>query len=412
MALRSGSDVLLNQPREPLANLEYLPIPAAYYDNAFAVDLHRQLEFIITSRGCPAACRFCSSPSFWGKTLRFRSPQSILDEIKYIRDNYGLIYFSLRDDTFTADRERVMAFCRLLLQEKIYILWNCQSRVNAVDQEMLLMMKRAGCECIQFGVESGSPNVLKELGKKITAEQVKSAALATRRAGINLSIYLITGIPGETDEDLKATLRLIDEIKPGDGQVSPLAYYPGTSLFEKGVLSGSVARDIFETIKSPALYVRDDSFVARSTMALLAKLETVSNKSSCTLEEFRTQKKVLGYCHATNVLAGAFYENTGHWRLAEQEYMEIVEREPSNPWGWLVLGELYAELGIVDKAKSALKELLRFIPKHAPAYTQLGELYLLTADFHEAERMYKHALFLDPGDTTARKGVIALHEKK
>ena len=412
IALRSGNDVLLNPPREPLTNLDNLPFPAAYYDNAFAVNPHRQLEFIVTSRGCPAACRFCSSPRFWGKTLRFRSPLSIVDEIRFIRDKYGLLYFSLRDDTFTADRERVMAFCQLLLREKIYILWNCQSRVNAVDGEMLMMMKRAGCECVQFGVESGSARMLKELGKNIAPEQVKTAALATRRAGINLSIYLITGVPGETDEDLKATLRLIEEIKPGDGQISPLAYYPGTTLFEKGVLSGSVKGDIFETARKPALFVRNDPFVASSTTALLAKLERVAKKNRFTLVEFRTQKKVLGYCHATNVLTGDFYENAGHWRLAEAEYREIIEREPANPWGWLMLGELYAGMGNIDKAKSAFKDLLQLVPKHAPAYAQLGELFRLTADHYEAERLYMQALCLDPENTMAKKGVATIRRRK
>ena len=185
--------------------MDSLPLPAASFENAIGVDVRRQLEFIITSRGCPASCSFCSSPRFWGKTLRFRSPRAIIDEIRYIRDKYGLIYFSIRDDTFTSDRKRVVEFCRLLLQEKIYILWNCQSRVNAVDEEILCWMKRAGCECVQFGVESGSKRVLMSLGKGITPEQVKRAALATRRVGIHFSIYLITGVPGETEEDLKET---------------------------------------------------------------------------------------------------------------------------------------------------------------------------------------------------------------
>jgi radical SAM superfamily enzyme YgiQ (UPF0313 family) len=412
LALRSGNDILLTPPREPLANLDNLPLPAAYYDNASGVDPHLQLEFIITSRGCPAACRFCSSPRFWGKTLRFRSPESIVDEIRFIRDRYGLIYFSLRDDTFTADRERVMAFCRLLLRERIYILWNCQSRVNAVDAEMLLMMKRAGCECVQFGVESGSRSVLKELGKNITVEQVKSAGSATRRAGINLSVYLITGVPNETEEDLKATLRLIEEIKPADGQVSPLAYYPGTALFEKGVASGEIRGDIFETAKSPALFVRDDPFVAVSTTALLARLERVAGKSRFTAEEFGAQTSALGYCHATNVLTGIFYEETGRLRQAEAEYQEIVEREPANPWGWLMLGELHAGMGIIDKAGSAFTELLRLIPKHAPAYAQMGELYRRTSGHDEAERMYLRALSLDPENAMAKKGMAAMRRGK
>jgi radical SAM superfamily enzyme YgiQ (UPF0313 family) len=373
IAYRRGNELLFTSDRLQLENLDKLPSPAPFYDDAIGVDLQRQLEFIITSRGCPAACRFCSSPRFWGKTLRFRSPRSIVDEIRFIRDRYGLLYFSIRDDTFTADRERVLTFCRMLLEEKVYILWNCQSRVNSVDDEMLFWMKRAGCECVQFGVESGSREVLRQLGKHITIEQVKAAASATRRAGINLSVYLITGVPGETEDDLHATMRLIEEIKPGDGQVSPLAYYPGTVLFEKGVASGAISAELFESERAAAFYVRDDPFVARSTKSLLATLRKVAGKSRFTERQFYAQKKVLGYCHATNILAAEFYENAGHWRLAEAEYREIVEREPVNPWGWLMLGELYGRMGLFDRAQPFFEQLLRLVPAHAPVYANLGE---------------------------------------
>ena len=403
IALRHGNQVVRTSPREPVLNLDAMPIPAAFYANTVGVNLHRQLEFIITSRGCPAACRFCSSPRFWGKTLRFRSPQSIIDEIRFIRDHYGLLYFSLRDDTFTADRERVMEFCRLLLREKINILWNCQSRANAVDEEMLRWMKKAGCECVQFGVESGSRRILQELGKSITPEQVRLAGLATRQAGINLSIYLITGVPGETAADLQATLRLIEEIKPSDGQVSPLVYYPGTALFEKGVKTGAVKEDLFEAERSAAFYVRDDPFVAQSTRALLAKLHQVAARNRFTAKQFRTQKKVVGYCHATNILAGDFYENHGQWQLAEAEYREICEREPENPWGWLMMGELYGRMGVVERSRQAFEQLLRLVPLHVPAYVNLGELQRRAGAWTEANNMYAQALRLDPGNEAAKK---------
>lgn len=412
LVLRSGEDVVSTPPRAPLVNLDALPLPAAYYDNAIEADPHRQLEFIVTSRGCPAACRFCSSPRFWGKGLRFRSPQSIVDEIRFIRDQYGLLYFSIRDDTFTADRERVLAFCRQLLQEKVYILWNCQSRVSAVDEEMLGWMKRAGCECVQFGVESGSRKMLRELGKSITPEQVKRAAAATREAGINLSVYLITGIPGETAEDLRASLRLIEEIAPHDGQVSPLAYYPGTALFEQGVKNGAVSGDLFEADRSAACFVRSDPFVARSTQALLAKLNQVAERSSFTAEQYRSHKKKLGYCHATNVMVGEFYEGNGRWQAAEAEYREIVEREPENPWGWLLLGELLGRQGVIDKAREAFQRVLVLVPSHAPAYASLGELQRLSGAHAEARAFYTQALQLDPGDVTAKKGLARLGARK
>ncbi|HEX9023151.1 MAG TPA: radical SAM protein, partial [Geobacteraceae bacterium] len=408
MALRQGNELVFTPPREPLADLDGLPLPALYFDNAIAVDPRQQLEFIITSRGCPAACRFCSSPLFWGRTLRFRSPESIVEEIRYIRDHYGLIYFSIRDDTFTARRERVMTFCRLLMREKLYILWNCQSRVNAVDGEMLRLMKKAGCECVQFGVESGSRRVLRDLGKSITPEQVKSAAAQVREAGINLSVYLITGVPGETGDDLQATLRLMEEIRPADGQVSPLAYYPGTDLFRRGVEKGEVRPDLFEAERSDGFYLRADPFVAKATGALLGKLESVAAGGRFRAEQFRAQKRELGYCHATNVLAGEYYEGIGRFQQAEAEYREIVRREPANPWGWLSLGELYAELGKIDGAIAAFTELLRLVPAHAPACVRLGELYRLSSDHGPAERWFREALRLDPGSLPAKRGLAAL----
>jgi len=367
IAFRSGNGVEFTPPRAQMGNLDLLPFPVQFIYDAIGVDHRRQMEFIITSRGCPSSCRFCASPRFWGKSVRLRSPRSIVDEIRYIRDQYGLIYFSIRDDTFTFDRERVLEFCRLLLKEKVYILWNCQSRVNAVDEEMLFWMKRAGCECIQFGVESGSANVLNELGKRITPDQVRNAASVTRKAGINLSVYLITGVIGESEEDLEATLRLIGEIKASDGQVSPLAYYPGTALFERSVEDGIVRKDLFESGSEEAFYVRNDPFVAGSTRKLLSKLARVAQQSRYKPKDFRSQKEALGYCHTTNVLAGEYYESKGSWRLAEAEYNEIVGREPDNPWGWLMLAELYCVSGFPDKAYHCHEKLAMLVPKHESA---------------------------------------------
>lgn len=373
IAFRGNEGIEITPPREPLASLDLLPMPAQFIHDAIGVDFQLQMEFIITSRGCPSSCSFCASPRFWGRNVRFRSPRSVVDEIRYIRDNYGLIYFSIRDDTFTFDRERVLEFCQLLVKEKLHIVWNCQSRVNAVDEEMLVWMKRAGCECVQFGVESGSVKVLEALGKRITPDQVKKAALATRKAGINLSIYLITGVIGETGEDLEATLRLLGEIRASDGQVSPLAYYPGTSLYENGVATGLVRKDLFESGSADAFYVRDDPFVAESTRALLARLAKVARQSRFRAKDFRSHKEVQGYCHVTNILAGEYYESEGRWRSAETEYLEIIGQEPDNPWGWLMLGELYGSSGFPDKARGCYERVANLVPKHESAESGGGD---------------------------------------
>jgi radical SAM superfamily enzyme YgiQ (UPF0313 family) len=412
IAYRQGDEIVLTPPRPPCSELDRLPVPATVFEGAIGVDLRRQLEFVITSRGCPAACTFCASPRFWGAALRFRSPRAVVDEIRYIRDRYGLLYFSLRDDTFTADRDRTLEFCRLMTDERLYVLWNCQSRVPAVDEEMLLGMKRAGCECIQFGVESGSPAVLHTLGKRITPGEVRRAIAATRRAGIHPSIYLITGVPGEGDADVRQTLTLIDEIRPLDGQVSPLAYYPGTRLFAQGVKSGAVAADLFRQGKEEAFFVRTDSFVDHARKRLLASLGKVAAASVFTPDDIRRQKGLLGYCHATNVMAGELLAAAGDLRGAEREYREIVDREPGNPWGWLLLGELYAGRGMPEKAEHAYGRVVALVPRHVPAHASLGDICRLRGDGRNAERHYLRALSLDPSDSHAREGLAALKMRR
>ncbi len=407
IAFRKGDAVELTAPREPVADLDLLPSAASCYDATIGVDIRRQLEFVITSRGCPAACSFCSSPGFWGKGIRFRTPRSIVDELRFIRDSYGVLYFSIRDDTFTADKGRVLEFCRLLLREDLHILWNCQSRVNAVDEEMLQWMKRAGCECIQIGVESGSSAMLRTLGKKITTEEIVRASAAVRKVGLNLSIYLISGIPGESDEDLRKTIELIRLIKPRDGQVSPLVYYPGTPLFAKAVRDKKVPANLFESNRSAALYVREDPFVQRSIKTLLKILEQVSRESRFNLNDFRAQKVLLGYCHTTNILAGERYEESGEWNAAEREYREIVERESKNPWGWLQLGELYGKTGDLVRGRKAFEKVLLLVPAYSPALTALGELCLLAGDERKAAHWFHQALSLNPYDETAREGLVA-----
>lgn len=407
LAFRRGGEIHSSR-RPPVTDLDALPAPVLHMDNAWGCNIPRQLEFIITSRGCPAACRFCSSPRFWGKGLRFRSPRAMVDEIRAIRDRYGLIYFSLRDDTFTARKDRVIDFCRLLLEEKVHILWNCQSRVNAVDEEMLLWMRRAGCECVQYGVESGAERILAYLGKRITPEQVHRAAKSTRRAGINLSIYLITGVPGETDEDLEATLKLVNEILPHDGHVAPLAYYPGTALFEEAVREGRVDADLFERERTEACYVRSDPFVRRSAETLLRALYRVGKKARFGPADFAAQRRLLGFCHGTNLAEGEWFEGEGNFGQAESLYREIVERQPENPWGWLALGGLHGSKGRVGLAEKAFGRVLSLVPAHVPALLALGDLRLEAGDRAGAKKRYEEAKRLNPLDPDVGERLLEL----
>jgi radical SAM superfamily enzyme YgiQ (UPF0313 family) len=367
LAFRDNGVIILTPNRQAIEDLDRLPLPARYLDNSIGIDLEFQPEFIVTTRGCPSTCYFCSSPDFWGRKVRFRSPKAIVEEIRYIRDIYGLIYFSIRDDTFTADRKRVLEFCTLLRQQNIHILWNCQSRVTAIDEELVIAMKRAGCECIQLGVESGSIRMLQQLGKRITPPQIERACAVIRKIGINLSVYLISDIPGESDDDVKQSIELIRKIQPDDGYVSPLAYFPGTRLYKDALTSGSTTDTLFSDSKQTALYVASSN--AASAPRLMSVLTKKTRGDS---ERFSRQKNMLGYCFTTNIIAAEWYRQGGAYDKAEEELTEITRIEPANPWGWLLLGDLCFELGRIKRGKEFYRKVIDLVPQHGPARSALS----------------------------------------
>ncbi|HIJ88695.1 MAG TPA: radical SAM protein [Desulfuromonadales bacterium] len=362
IVFRDGEKIVVTPPRKTIDNLDSLPLPARYLDISVGVDLEMQSEFIVTTRGCPSTCFFCSSPDFWGKKVRFRSPGAIVEEILFIRQKYGLIYFSIRDDTFTADRNRVLEFCRLLQEQEANILWNCQSRVTALDEELVIQMKRAGCECIQLGVESGSPRMLRQLGKNILPAQIEKACSLIREIGINLSVYLISDVPGETKEDILKTVELVRHIHPDDGYVSPLAYYPGTQLYKEAVASHRITSAIFTDSPQTALY----AVSAHGTSGQRYIKELTKNQLDKT-NTFKQQKSRLGYCYATHVIAGEWYRQRGEFDKAELEFRAITKHQPQNPWGWFLLGDLYTDRGNAEKGKEFYAKVLAIIPEHGPS---------------------------------------------
>ncbi len=223
-------------------------------------------------------------------------------------------------------------------------------------------MKRAGCECIQLGVESGSPNILEQLGKNIAPSQIINACELIREIGINLSIYLISDVPGETDADIRQTIQLVRQIHPDDGYVSPLAYYPGTQLYKDALATGATTPAIFAGTRQTALYAA--STRGQSSARLLKEL---TKNQQVDPDRFRRQKERLGYCYTTNVIAGEWYRQQGDYDNAEKALLEITILQPDNPWGWFLLGDLYSELGRINKGKECYAKVLNIIPHHGPS---------------------------------------------
>lgn len=234
--LNEGKEVKSNQ-REPIKNLDEIPFPARElldmkkYIETWKEKMGIGLAQIISSRGCPFSCRFCDKKTF-GDKIRFMSPSRMIEEMKILYDKFGaeLVYFE--EDLFTVNRKRVFEFCGLMETELPGKMWGAHSRVDTIDQEMLTRMKRAGCTDLTFGVESGSQKILDILGKEITVEQIEKAFRWAKEAGIKAGMFLIIGVPGETQEDIDKTKDMISKLGPSFIDISYLTPIPGTEIYE------------------------------------------------------------------------------------------------------------------------------------------------------------------------------------
>jgi radical SAM superfamily enzyme YgiQ (UPF0313 family) len=357
----------------PMEDLDVMGAPVEHFQADF-LDDPGQLSYLSTSRGCPATCNFCNTPEFWGSAVRFRSPEAVLREMSLLRQRHGLTYFSFRDDTFTANRARILKLMELIRGSGQHPLWNCQSRVNLVDEDRLVAMKRAGCEFIQFGVEHGSERVLQLLDKGTNMRQVLKALTLVRKVGMNLGIYLITGIPGEAWADVEQSADLIRNALPHDVQISPLALYPGTRLFDQYRAEGRISKDFFRGTGDAEVFARVDAHTEKALRHLAQVAESTKRRAIYTPESFREQKAWLGFCAVTNLLCGEAAEEAGTFVEAEAEYAEVVAREPGNPWGFLKRALLLRKTGHPDRARADLAEVLALAPGN-PEAVELARLW-------------------------------------
>lgn len=234
--LNEGKEIK-TPPRELISNLDEIPFPARElldmkkYIGTWKEKMGVGLSQIISSRGCPFSCRFCDKKTFGGK-IRFMSPSRMIEEMKLLYDVFGaeLVYFE--EDLFTVNRKRVLEFCSLMEKELPGRMWGAHSRVDTIDQEILTRMKRAGCTDLTFGVESGSQKILDLLGKGITVEQIEKAFQWVKEVGIKAGMFLIIGVPGETQEDIDKTKCLISKVEPSFIDISYLTPIPGTEIYE------------------------------------------------------------------------------------------------------------------------------------------------------------------------------------
>jgi len=186
---------------------------------------------IITSRGCPYQCNYCSKPVF-GSKFRAQIAERVVSEIAYYRERYGFKEIAFYDDVFTLDRARAYAIADGIIKARIKLDWTCETRVNLVDKELLRHMKQAGCYAIAYGIESASSDILDTLNKGATPEQVEEAVSITQEVGLQTIGYFMLGSPGESPETIEQTIRLAKRLKLDFAQFSVTMPFPGTKLYE------------------------------------------------------------------------------------------------------------------------------------------------------------------------------------
>jgi len=228
-----------NADRPYLHDLDSLPSPA--YHLLPLDSYHRMGKTIfpiVTSRGCVQWCDFCSTVRMFGRGYRTRSSKKVVDDMEMLHKKYGESQFTFYDDAFTINRNHTLEMCADIKARGLNVEWDCETRVDAVDKELLEKMHDAGCITIWFGVESGSEKILGKMHKKINPEQVKNAFKMAQKAGMMTIASAVIGFPGETEETALETINFINSLNPDDIGCYIATPYPGTPMYDEVVKNG------------------------------------------------------------------------------------------------------------------------------------------------------------------------------
>lgn len=231
--------IKFNGIRPLIENINILPLPARelfnwnLYKTSEARKSSTKLDQgLLTSRGCPYNCSYCSK-DITGNKVRNFSLEKVIEEIKSIIKNYDVEEISIWDETFTLQRERVIEFCNLLKKEELNITWTCSSRVDRVDEELLKIMKEGGCNFIAYGIESGNDRILKKIGKRTTKDMIRKAIAITKKAGIPIRGYFMIGLWGDTEETINDTISFAKELNLDIATFTLMVPLPNTLDYER-----------------------------------------------------------------------------------------------------------------------------------------------------------------------------------
>jgi radical SAM superfamily enzyme YgiQ (UPF0313 family) len=261
ISYKEGDRILMTSPREPVKNLDELPIPDYSYARPFIE--RSRTGFLITSRGCPVRCTFCSTSSYWGQKVRMHSPKRVVDEIEMLVSQFDIKKIFFHDDTFNIGIPRVLEICRGIKDRGVEVDWACSCRVVPVSEEMIATMVESGCRHICWGVESGSEGILRSINKKISLGQIRNAfEVSTKfRHVLSTGAFSMVGNPGETEKTIRETVAFFNSTPITDAPSTSILYVlPGTLLYETMKGKGQIREEDWLYHKTVPTYTMENSF--------------------------------------------------------------------------------------------------------------------------------------------------------
>lgn len=246
---RDNKEVTCNPPKfmEDLDSLGLpswdLMSPAEYPPDAFnPLCKSFPVAPIITSRGCPYKCTFCSVHTIAGNKVRTRTAESVMREINFLYQKYGVKEFRIVDDNFTFYSNHAKQICEKIIKSGLQIQWACANgvRLDSLDEEILRLMKRAGCYSLSIGIESGSEKILRLIKKGLEIKLIKEKVSLINKVGLQAEGFFMLGFPGENLRDIRETLDLAMCLKINFAAFSICTPFPGTELFESLIKQGEI----------------------------------------------------------------------------------------------------------------------------------------------------------------------------
>jgi radical SAM superfamily enzyme YgiQ (UPF0313 family) len=243
---RHNGVAVANEPRTHIADLDDLPFPAYEKLTGFPRDYHLPLfsysrtpgATMITSRGCMYQCSYCDR-SVFKKGFRYNSATYIYEHMKYLRDKFGVRHVNIYDDLFTANKKRIMELCEKLSRQSLGMNFNCAVRVGYTDDDLLKMLKEAGCLMVSLGIESADPDMLARHKSGVSLDDVRDTVRRIQAAGLRAKGLFMMGLPGETEESIKRTSDFIISLGLDDMNMAKFTPFPGAPLWstirEEGV---------------------------------------------------------------------------------------------------------------------------------------------------------------------------------